>query len=625
LHTISTSQQLNGNNIQFPHDIEGNLTQFVTYTMSGYTKKYTLRNFVFNGKYNITVYGLFTNGEKVASKAHYGTFENIIPNALVNNRSVVPVTATSFTDEDNPVMSYSTTTGQCLLYNPTTKAVNVSKDSINILRAALSFDGINPAIDWRDIPVGSYSYTFVLTDEERELLRILSNDAAIKPIYYLIKVRRYSGGGDYPTVATEPTSATERTLTIVGCTPTINPMVVDANSTTAALTGDNNIVVRYASMMEFAINATASKHATIVSQSVRCGSKTVSDLSYGIIDDVESGTFIFDATDSRGLKAETAIIEKPLVEYIKPTINQTITIELTSEKLAQINLKLKGNYYNGSFGAVDNSIQLDVRYKSGSAAMNEWQPLSGELIFTEGGYEFTTTFKDFDYAENYVFQCRIIDKLYTVEAPQYAVKLLPIFDWSENDFNFNVPININAEAISLNEEQIIRHNATANNVVLAATGNTIYLRPGGTDETQGEVSISKNGDIKINGETLADYVIAEGTVSMGSNGTWYWRKWLSGRAECYGQRNFGAMAITTAWGGLFRSAAFTQALPEGLFIEAPQTISIELNDSDFGGWIAKHETAAPTNSATGSFIVVRPASATLSSSYIGFNIIGRWR
>jgi hypothetical protein len=84
------------------------------------------------------------------------------------------------------------------------------------------------------------------------------------------------------------------------------------------------------------------------------------------------------------------------------------------------------------------------------------------------------------------------------------------------------------------------------------------------------------------------------------------------------------MAVNTAWGNLYRSAILTQDLPDNLFTTTPDVININIVNANFGGWICKHENLAPSAVTTGSFIFVRPASATISPTYIGFHIIGLW-
>ena len=136
----------------------------------------------------------------------------------------------------------------------------------------------------------------------------------------------------------------------------------------------------------------------------------------------------------------------------------------------------------------------------------------------------------------------------------------------------------------------------------------------------------------INGDAFggSDEVISVGTTAMGTNGTWYWRKWRSGRAECYGKRNYGNMAINTAWGSLSTSEDFSQSLPSGLFVSAPEVVQINIVSTDKAAWILQGYTAGstavvPSATTTGTFSVVRPAAVTLSQVYLGFNIIGRWK
>ena len=83
--------------------------------------------------------------------------------------------------------------------------------------------------------------------------------------------------------------------------------------------------------------------------------------------------------------------------------------------------------------------------------------------------------------------------------------------------------------------------------------------------------------------------------------------------------------VNPNWGGLYRSSTFTHSLPSGLFVATPEVIDISFRNGSYGGWIIRHEESAPSEYSTGSFAIVRPASATISQAYISFNIIGRWK
>lgn len=559
------------------------------------------------------------------------------PTLASYNRAVKCNTANNFTDEEVPSFSYSAYTGKSIhSKRENSNSYNLLEDRIASLQASISFDGVTEAITYRSIPVSTSGfYTFQLTDAEREYIREQTVGAANVPIYYLIKVIRECGDGStYERQSHQAISATKRTLSIVGSEPTLNPSVIDIKPETIALTGNPNIFVRYESMVEFATGAVASKHATIVSQSVQCGSKIIYDMYNGVFEEIEDKSFIFNATDSRGLAANQVVISNTgIIEYVKPTIKQELTIEMSGDVGAVVALKVSGNYYNGSFGAADNTLQLQVRYKQGSGNYGAWQTISGTPTYKNNMYELQATFEGLNYDAAYTFQCRATDKLNTVETSSYTIRLLPIFDWSNEDFNFNVPVNLSAAPLNMNGETIIRHNEAASNTVFSATGGKIYLRPGGTDDTEGQVIINSDGRVDISsanftngftigGKAMADYIVETGEEAMGTNGTWYWCKWASGKAEAWGCRNFGNTAVTTAWGNLYRSAIFAQDLPEDVFKTTPDVITMNVVNANFGGWICKHENAAPSAVTTGSFIFVRPASATVSPLYIGFHIIG---
>ena len=580
---------------------------------------------------------------------NYADITEYIP---LQDKSTKIISADSFTDENKkPGFTFSPFTPPGIITYPSANVMRVNMiyndleyyyadaqysgymfnyyEDISI-EVGLSLDGETLVVDYRSIPMNSTAYNFSLTDAEVDKLRQFAQGSNTLPIYYMVKTTR-SVVDTSNNLSKEFYSKAQRNLTIVDCQPQLNPTVIDVNSDTIALTGNPNIFVRYESMVEFSTGAVASKHATIVSQSVQCGSKVISNLYNGVIDDIESGSFIFNATDSRGLHAEQVVITNTaMINYVKPSIKQDATITLSGETGAIVKLKLSGNYYNGSFGLVDNNFKLEVRYKSGSGEMGAWQTITDAPTFNNNTYELTLTFPGLSYDKGYVFQTRLTDILNVVETAQEPITLLPLFDWSQEDFNFNIPINMNNKAV-------LRHNKEANNTVLSASGGHIYLRPMGTDETYGQTIIYPDGSVEfggsvdldssftIDGNSLADYIIEAGEEAMGTNGTWYWRKWASGKAECWGCRNYGRMAVTTAWGNLYRSEIFTQDLPENVFIRTPDVIDINIVNSTFGGWICKHENTAPSAITTGSFIFTRPASATNTISYIGFYIIGEWK
>ena len=106
---------------------------------------------------------------------------------------------------------------------------------------------------------------------------------------------------------------------------------------------------------------------------------------------------------------------------------------------------MSGNWYNGSFGVVDNELTLQIRHGISGEEFEEWQTISP--TFNGNTYEAVITLDGYNYEDTHVFQSRAIDKLNNVESVQYSTKLLPVFDWSKDDFNFNVPIQLNGQTV----------------------------------------------------------------------------------------------------------------------------------------------------------------------------------
>lgn len=398
------------------------------------------------------------------------------------------LTATAFNDEENPTITYK---------NPAGSAAT------SLQACIASYDGKTVYVPYRNISKTGTSYTFNLTAAERNTLRAASANSKTMNVAFYTKV--VVNGKTY-------NHYVHRVFTVVNCNPTItNATITDVNSTTSALTGDVNKLIRYESMAEYNYTVAASKSATVVSQYVQCGSKKITGQSVGVIDDVESGLFTFGVTDSRGLTSEITV-EKTLIQYIKPTCYQAIEMSMTSETGAQAKITVTGNYFNGSFGTTSNTITVQYRMTDNDGVMGNWITISGTPTFNNGTYEISTTIDGLSYSVSYTFQCRMIDKLNTVNSAQYTTRLMPIFDWGEQDFNFNVPVNIagtsaTQSVLNMNGETVLRHTgASSNNTVLSGSGGHIYIRPGGTNDTSSEARLTAQGNLELKGDLIVNGV-----------------------------------------------------------------------------------------------------------------------
>lgn len=282
--------------------------------------------------------------------------------------------------------------------------------------------------------------------------------------------------------------------------PDVTGSVVDINEITTKLTGDPSIIIKNKSTAVCTIEATSKNYSLITE--VKIGGATVSgDWAAPYVyeatktyHNVSMITFPLYAIDSR--KYDTDITLTPtVIDYTTLTCNPMIyRYTPTGSTMA---MDISGNWYKGSFGTngYSNTLTLKYRYKTIDGTYpvtkqalgvydedtGEWSS-SGiesdengwitidttEVIKSIGGYrsantlslfsypttdeEGNVTYQGFDYHLNYEFQVEAYDgatiddveyKLSSVTQSVSVAKGIPVYDWGENDFNFNVPVMLN--------------------------------------------------------------------------------------------------------------------------------------------------------------------------------------
>ena len=515
--------------------------------------------------------------------------------------------ATDFTDEENPTITYS---------NPAGSAVTSLQACIANETGGIVY------VPYRDISKTGTSYTFVLTDAERENLRkaAVENTLSVRPY-----VKSVIGGQEYRHT---PTNA--KTMTIINANPVVTGSVLDSNEETIALTGDRSKLIKFFSHATATMSATPKKHASIDESLyiIRNGSNS----GYGTahtFEDVDSNTFTFQAEDSRG-NVGTVTVSPPMIDYIKLT---NYMVNNRPDATGHMTVACTGAYFNGSFGAVDNELTVQCRYGEAGGLSSDWIDMT--VMKNGNGYYASAEITGLDYKLAYSFETRAIDKLSTVSSNDPVVKSMPIFHWGENDFVFEVPVTFNAGAEGADGEgdKTIKGNLRLKGD--GNYGNYLYFGDGSycfiaelTDDVMTlratQINLSALA-VTVNNSPIADHVIETGTEAMGSNGTWYWTKWDSGKAECYGVRNYGNMAIKTPFGDWYASEKFTQSFPSELFAAAPDYVDINVQKSSNGSGIVERGTSGLTAYTTNPFCLLYPVSATFQQVYFNFHAIGRWK
>lgn len=250
------------------------------------------------------------------------------------------------------------------------------------------------------------------------------------------------------------------------CKPTASLGAVDINPDTIALTGNSSKLIKYFSNVRATLTANAYKSANVSSKAISCGDGQSGSGSPVVFENVESSNFTGLATDTRGY---TAIASKSLtlIEYIRLTLNTEVY--RMSPTSSDIVVKFNGNYFNGSFGQVENTLTLKYRYKENTSGVwSNWidiNPVKNGNRYSNGNTPISLG-TNFDYKKSYDFEFVALDKLYTTGEISSFITIVggeSIFDWGKDDFNINGKLN-------LYETSIIRHIAN----ILYPTGS-IYI------------------------------------------------------------------------------------------------------------------------------------------------------
>lgn len=243
----------------------------------------------------------------------------------------------------------------------------------------------------------------------------------------------YNGGTPIGTYQCDLVAKTDEAK----CKPTVSGTVVDTNDKTIALTKNPDILVRYCSTALCTINATPNKEASKIS--LKTVNNVVVPEGSNTLEIPNVGTDVFDfyAKDSREY-FDSYKVAKPADKFIRyvPLTNEAV-IYRDDPTSGKATLEIKGNYFTGNFGAADNTLTLlyklegDTDYTTVTPTINDRR------------YSAKVSLTGLEYTKSYNYEVVVEDKILTIPKPLTLQKGIPVFDWGEDDFNFNVPVTIN--------------------------------------------------------------------------------------------------------------------------------------------------------------------------------------
>lgn len=403
---------------------------------AGLTKKSGSLSTIYTGETTIaTTEGWVyhnNDGKKSISASAYLNFPNWGWSATASGNADLPTiprhasitAAPNFSDEENPTINYS----------------NPAGNAITSIRACISLTGAVDDIKYRDIPKTGSSYTFELTDDEREVLRNATLTSNTREVTFF--VASVIGG-------VTNRSTLKKTLTIINAMPEIVISAKDVGAASTVLTGDENKIIKGFNYVLSSMSSTLKKGATIKSQTITNGSQQLIGEAGGTasmeggFNNVESDTFIFGLTDSRG-NTVNKYLTLDMINYIKLTCNLTVE-KPTVDGVIKFNVS--GNYFNDTFGAQYNYLALEYRIKKEGEDWSEWALITEEYTLNDNKYNVDSKITGLDYRKAYTIQVRVQDRIDLIPSAEKTVKATPVFDWGANDFNFNVPVTFEGKSL----------------------------------------------------------------------------------------------------------------------------------------------------------------------------------
>lgn len=473
----------------------------------------------------------------------------------ITRAAVIESFPTYFTDEDMPLLKY---------YNP------AGADAVE-LKAGISFSaGRAMEVPLRDLPKNGEEYYFEFTEADKAAIWAATIDNGLVTtdarVYISSLVPKASGGYE------EGYTYFRSRIEIINFRPEIELLLADVNDKSASLTGNAEILINGLSNVYYDIDVSTKKGASISSHLFRNGNYVDASEYWGTIYGVSNPVFYGSITDSRGYTTTQTIDLAAQGKWV-PYIPLSCSVQHKPlDSSGKLRVTIFGKYFSGSFGKVTNSFKLSYRATRVGDTNYTWVSLgtiadSKLDLDEEGNYSYTFDITGLDYTSQYQLIVQVKDEVYerNVYPPTIpAAKIL--FDWSDEDFAFKIPVTIEG-----------------------------YDVP-----------------------TL---------VSQGTSGGWGYKKWSDGIYECWRTVELSVILNNASVANWYSSGEISGTnlnLPI-TFIERP-VVNVTLNPTGNTWALLCPSNTGGSTSKTGSYQLLATYSHTTSRAYIfSYYVRGKWK
>ena len=264
----------------------------------------------------------------------------------------------------------------------------------------------------------------------------------LRSIEIELRCQTYSGSTLIGTTYCKMTATTDPAK----CQPEVSISAKDIRAATIGLTGSNQKIVKGVSTLEATVTANIRNSANFVQTAVTCGSKSqtrTNNPTVATFEKAESATASSGTKDSRDyvtwVKAELV-----LIDYFAPTANPVIARKSPTSDV--VDIKVSGIWFSGSFGAVTNSLAAKVRYKPKGQESYTNDFVNMTVVPNGNNYTASVQLTGLGYNSAFDVQIVVTDAVCSgsiepaITRNDEIRKGIPVFDWGENDFRFNVPV-----------------------------------------------------------------------------------------------------------------------------------------------------------------------------------------
>lgn len=353
---------------------------------------------------------------------------------IVRSAYIKSLSSISITDEDTLTLEYSNPAGE---YTESLQA-----------GMSLTTTDSNMAVPYRNLSKTGTSYTFNFTASElSNLYKVLDDGATSARLRLFLKSIVPIGGGNAVEVATDNRDIT---LTFIYYKPTLNVQLKATDSTTLNATGDERVFINGVSEVYYNLNPSVKKGAKQDAIWIGNGGDDKYTAS-GTFTNVTTNYFSAYLRDNRGYQVSQEIklgegdwTSYRWIDYFPLTVKVHQGLLAADGKLA---VTLTGKFFNGDFGEKSNSFKYQYNIRKTTSSTDSWSSIisvspTQMTIDNDGNYSYTFTIPGLDYTARYALTVDAIDEIMSEMAETTTViGAIPVFDWSKDDFNFNVPVN----------------------------------------------------------------------------------------------------------------------------------------------------------------------------------------